>query len=122
MTLLGLRRIAPKISVSVIPDGEEALEKLIGSQRLRPQVILLDLKLPKVHGLDILAALKADQQARETPVIIFTSSEHPIDVSRAMELGCSEYVCKPIDVEEYMHIVCDKTAGYLNGNECLSDR
>jgi two-component system, response regulator len=115
MTLMALRRIEPNPSMVVIPDGEQALEGLLGEKRLRPRVVFLDLKLPKVHGLDVLAAMKADPQVQNIPVLIWTSSDEPRDVGRARELGCEEYMCKPIDWKEYLDLVCRNAVRYLEG-------
>ena len=116
MTLMSLRRIEPAPKVVVIPDGQQAIDQLTGETHLRPQVVLLDLKLPKVHGLDILAAIKAG--AEKMAVLILTSSDHPADIERAQSLGCDGYLCKPIDWEEYVQLVCRSTARYLKDSSC----
>jgi two-component system response regulator len=117
ITIMALERLVPKPSVAVVCDGAEALIHLIGEQAPKPKLVLLDLKLPKVHGLEILEEMKADPVAREIPVIMLTSSDEPRDIERAQELGCDAYVSKPVDWEEYIKIVCHTVARYLQA-EC----
>ena len=121
ITKMALSYIVPKPTTVVIPDGELAMSRQFGEHRLRPQVVLLDLKLPKVHGLDILSALKQDPESKEIPVLILTSSDHPRDVDRAKALGCDEYLCKPVDWEKYIHLVCTYTTRYLKDSTCALD-
>ncbi|UIE39087.1 response regulator [Leptodesmis sichuanensis] len=97
--------------VVVVWDGEEALDYLYrrGVFRLRqegdPIVVLLDLKLPKVDGLEVLAQLKADPVLRIIPVVVLTSSREEPDLSRCYELGTNAYVVKPIDFQEFVDVV-----------------
>lgn len=118
LTTMALAKILPRPTVLVIPDGEQALIRLQGEAGLRPQLLLLDLKLPKVHGLDVLAALKADPTTSDIAVVILTSSDHPSDIERAQALGCNEYLCKPIDWQKYVELVCNATVQYLAGSTC----
>ena len=71
----------------------------------RPQLILLDLNLPDMSGLDILAALKADPGLRRIPVVVMTSSDSEADVVRSYELQASGYVTKPFDPQEFVRVV-----------------
>lgn len=97
--------------VVVVRDGEEALDYLYrrGVFRLRlegnPIVILLDLKLPKVDGLEVLTALKADSLFRLIPVVVLTSSREEPDLARCYELGSNAYVVKPIDFREFVDVI-----------------
>jgi two-component system response regulator len=118
MTTMALRGIEPRPSVTVLVDGAKALEHLLGEDRLRPQLVLLDLKLPKVHGLDVLAALKGDVDCHDLPVLVLTSSDEPSDVKRAQTLGCQGYLCKPVDWKEYLKLVCSEAADYLKDSTC----
>jgi CheY-like chemotaxis protein len=113
ITMMALDRIVPKPVVAVVYDGAEALLELIGEQACRPKVVVLDLKMPKVHGLEILEAMKADPLARSVPVIMLTSSDEPRDIARAYELGCDEFLSKPVDWEQYIRIVSERVARYL---------
>jgi CheY-like chemotaxis protein len=97
--------------VVVVRDGEEALDYLYrrGMYRLRregnPVVVLLDLKLPKVDGIEVLAQLKADPILRLVPVVVLTSSREEQDLSRCYELGTNAYVVKPIDFHEFVDVI-----------------
>ncbi len=97
--------------VVVVRDGEEALDYLYrrGLYRLRreghPVVVLLDLKLPKIDGLEVLTQLKADPELRVVPVVVLTSSREEQDLTRCYELGTNAYVVKPIDFHEFVEVI-----------------
>lgn len=97
--------------VVVVRDGEEALDYLYrrGVFRLRmegnPVVVLLDLKLPKVDGLEVLAQLKSDPELRRMPVVVLTSSREEQDVLKSYNLGTNGYVVKPVDFHEFVSAV-----------------
>lgn len=97
--------------VVVVRDGEEALDYLYrrGVFRLRmegnPIVVLLDLKLPKIDGLEVLATLKADRVLRLVPVVVLTSSQEEPDLLRCYELGTNAYVVKPINFQEFVEVI-----------------
>jgi two-component system response regulator len=92
----------------VMQDGEEALEYLFASGRHTgrdatgmPEVVLLDLKLPKVDGLEVLRRLRADDRTRRLPVVILTSSNEEQDVVRGYDLGANSFVRKPVDFAQF---------------------
>lgn len=96
----------------VARDGAEALELLFGSSVERPhpdlselQLILLDLKLPKVSGLEVLRKIRADERTRTIPVVVLTSSDEERDVVESYGLGANSYVRKPIDFEQFVEAV-----------------
>ncbi|WP_341528918.1 response regulator [Nostoc sp. UHCC 0302] len=97
--------------VVVVRDGEEALDYLYrrGLFRLRmeghPVVVLLDLKLPKVDGLEVLAELKSDPVMRMIPVVVLTSSREEPDLIRCYELNVNAYVVKPVDFNEFVYAI-----------------
>ena len=105
----GLR--AGKISnhLTVAEYGADALAHLRGGgpgdTGRRPQLVLLDLNLPDMSGLDILAAVKADPGLRRIPVVVMTSSNSEADVVRSYELQASGYVTKPFDPQEFVRVV-----------------
>jgi CheY-like chemotaxis protein len=109
LTSLADNHIANEVVVA--RDGEEALDFLYrrGLFRLRmsgnPVVVLLDLKLPKVDGLEILAQLRADPALRFVPVVVLTSSREEPDLRRCYELGTNAYVVKPIDFHEFVEVI-----------------
>jgi DNA-binding response OmpR family regulator len=94
--------------VIVVADGQQALDYLRGDgayrdqrQAYTPTLVLLDLKLPKLSGLDLLRAIRADQRLCRLPVVILTGSPHDEDVLAGYHLGVNSYVRKPIDVKEF---------------------
>ncbi|MCW3787458.1 response regulator [Plebeiibacterium sediminum] len=96
-------------NINVIYDGEDAMEYLFNSKNTDdkilfdpPKVILLDLKLPKVSGLEILEAIKSDQILQKIPVVVVTSSKEDPDIDRAYKLGVNSYVVKPINFNEFV--------------------
>lgn len=84
-----------------------------------PKVIMLDLKLKTIHGLDVLRILKADVRARTIPVVVFTASHQDIELVESYNLGVNSYVTKPTDPEEFMRIVGDIGHYWLNVNQTL---
>ena len=100
----------------LVKDGAEALDYLFAtgawagrSEEEDPTLILLDLKLPKIGGLEVLRQLRADPRTRLTPVIILTSSVEEQDVIRGYDLGCNSYIHKPVDFTQFTEAV--KTLG-----------
>jgi CheY-like chemotaxis protein len=97
--------------VVVARDGQEALDYLYcrGSfeNRIRenPAVILLDLKLPKINGLEILQQIRADERLKMIPVVVLTSSQEEKDMVRSYALGVNAYVVKPVDFHEFINAV-----------------
>jgi two-component system response regulator len=93
-------------NILVAHDGVEALEIVYGRTGAeRPRVILLDLKLPKLDGLEVLRKLKSDERTRAIPVVIVTSSNQDPDIKTAYDLGANSYVVKPVDFEAFMKIM-----------------
>jgi len=84
-----------------------------------PKVILLDLKLKTVNGLDVLRLLKADARARTIPVVVFTASQRDIELVESYRLGVNSYVIKPTDSEKFMEIVGEIGHYWLNVNQTL---
>lgn len=98
-------------SVEVARDGAEALDYLYrrGKHAQRetgnPVLMLLDLKMPKVDGLEVLRAVKSDPRLRAMPVVVLTSSREEQDVVRSYELGVNAYVVKPVEFDKFLHAV-----------------
>jgi len=111
LTLAALSENNLANEVVVVRDGAEALDYLYrrGNFRMRtpgnPGVILLDLKMPKVDGLEVLRTMKADPELRMVPVVMLTSSREEADIVESYKLGVNAYVVKPVDFKEFMHAV-----------------
>jgi CheY-like chemotaxis protein len=111
MTMDALRQGRVVNQVKWVKDGAEALDFLFGrgadsaAEIKRLRLILLDLRLPRVDGLDVLRALRADERTRRLPVVVLTSSHEEIDVVRAYDLGANSYLVKPVESESFMAAV-----------------
>ncbi len=111
LTLVALGENNLANEVVVVRDGQEALDYLYrrGMFRLRmdgnPVVMLLDLKLPKVDGLEVLAQVKADPNLKSIPVVILTSSREDQDIVRGYDLGTNAYVVKPVDFHDFVNAI-----------------
>jgi two-component system response regulator len=108
LALHALRKNNLANRIEVARDGAEALEFIFGngadahrSSPHRPKVILLDLKLPKVDGLEVLKRLKSDPKTRSIPVVVMTSSREECDIVKSYELGVNSYIVKPVDFEQF---------------------
>jgi CheY-like chemotaxis protein len=109
LTTLGEYNLANEIVVA--RDGEKALNYLYcrGEFSTRandnPAVMLLDLKLPKVDGLEVLQQIKSDERLKLIPVVVLTSSQEEKDMARSYKLGVNAYVVKPVDFQEFAHAI-----------------
>jgi CheY-like chemotaxis protein len=114
--------------VIVLNDGAEAVEYLFrrGKYRSRsgpdPAVVLLDIKLPKLSGLEVLARIRADAATRSLPVIMLTSSNEESDRLKSHELGVEAYVVKPVIFQEFVEAVRDLGAFWAIVNDALNPR
>ncbi len=99
--------------VKVVSDGVEALAYLLPEDPAHvpsdgfPKVVLLDLKLPRVDGLEVLRRLKASVATRDIPVVVLTSSREESDMVRSYDLGANSYIVKPVDFEQFMRAVSE---------------
>jgi CheY-like chemotaxis protein len=111
LTLTALDEYNLANEVVIVHDGEEALDYLYrrGDFSMRtdnnPVVVLLDLKLPKVDGLEVLKAIKSDQRLKSIPVVVLTSSREERDIVESYKLGVNAYVVKPVDFHEFVDAV-----------------
>jgi two-component system, response regulator len=112
LTLRALKKNNIGNKLHVVRDGVEALEFVFCTgayadrdPREKPQVILLDLKLPKVDGLEVLRRIRADERTQQQPVVILTSSNEEQDLINGYKLGANSYVRKPVDFNEFMDAV-----------------
>jgi two-component system, response regulator len=98
----------------VVRDGSEAMDLLCGeSASLVPSLILLDLKLPKVSGLEVLGALRHEHRLKFTPVVVFSSSTESCDIARSYARGANCYVSKPVDFESFLDAVATTVRYWL---------
>jgi len=109
LTLRALKKSNIINDVIVAHDGVEALAYFFGAERpaggdepVMPQLVLLDLKLPKVDGLEVLRRLRADERTRRLPVVVFTSSSEEEDMIKSYDLGANSYVRKPVEFEQFI--------------------
>ena len=124
LTLRALKKNNITNKVVVARDGVEAVDYLFGSGSYAgrdphdlPRIVLLDLKLPKLNGFDVLEKLRADQRTRLLPVIILTSSREPRDIVHGYDLGANSYVRKPVDFEQFVEAIRQLGLYWLNLNE-----
>jgi two-component system response regulator len=124
LTLRAFRKCEIPNEIAVARDGAEALDYLFGAGAYAgrdvadlPAVILLDLKLPKLNGKEVLHLLRADERTKLTPVVIFTSSRVEQDVVDGFRLGCNSYVCKPVNFDRFAEAVKQIGRYWLGLNE-----
>lgn len=120
LTLRAIRSTDANIQVIVARDGEEALTLLFGRNgqgMIRPALILLDLKLPKVGGLDVLSRLRAESATRNMPVVILSSSDETEDIAESYRRGANSYVRKPVNFTEFVDAVHHLHQYWLSVNE-----
>ncbi len=99
-----LRDAKVRNDMVVAPDGERAMEILTGAERL-PDLVLLDLNLPKRHGREVLAQMKSDDGLKRIPVVVLTSSQAEEDVLGTYDLHANCYITKPLDLDQFVKVV-----------------
>ncbi len=126
LTLRALKKNNIANEVVVTRDGVEALEYLFGEGRFsgrdpahRPEVILLDLKLPKLDGLEVLRRMRADEHTRRIPVVILTTSSEEQDIAASYDLGANSYIRKPVDFQQFLEAVRQLGLYWLLLNETV---
>ena len=124
LTLRALRKNNIGNKLYVVHDGVEALEFVFCTgayadrdPREKPQVILLDLKLPKVDGLEVLRRIRADERTQQQPVVILTSSREEQDLIASYSRGANSYIRKPVDFQQFLEAVRNLGLYWLLLNE-----
>lgn len=124
LTLRAFKKNNIKNPIVVVRDGMEALDWLFATgehagrdPRVQPQIILLDLKLPKLDGLEVLRRIRSDARTKLLPVIVLTSSREDEDVVNSYTLGANSYVRKPVDFESFVEAVRSLGLYWLVVNE-----
>jgi len=114
ITLRALKKNNLANKVHVVEDGEQALDFIFATGKYierdinnRPKLILLDIKLPKVDGLEVLRRVRADERTRQIPVVILTSSQEEKDIMESYKLGVNSYITKPVDFNQFVNTVAD---------------
>lgn len=118
LTIRALKKSNIVNDVAIARDGEEAVNMLLGPNRIKPQVILLDLKLPKLDGLEVLRRIRESDETRTLPVVILTSSDEERDVVRSYSLGVNSYIRKPVNFTDFAEATRQLGMYWLVLNEC----
>ena len=112
LTLRALKKAGIANRIEVMRDGAEALDFVFGAGKYAernpddmPQLILLDLKLPKVSGLQVLERIRADERTKRIPVVILTSSTEPVDIKTGYDLHVNSFVSKPVNFQDFSEVV-----------------
>ena len=90
-----------------LQDGQEALDFLFDDNNQMPKLILLDLKMPKVDGIEVLRKLKSDERKRIIPIVVLTSSKEERDIVESYKLGVNAYIVKPVDFDQFVKAVTE---------------
>jgi len=127
LMLRALRKNKIASDVVVAHTGAEALDYLLGTgdhadrhPEVKPTLVLLDLNLPKMHGLEVLRRLRLDSRTKLTPIVVLTSSKEHQDLVDSYSLGANSYVCKPIDFTQFVEAVRQLGQYWLVLNEPAS--
>jgi two-component system, response regulator len=129
LTLRALRKANVANEIVVARDGNEALEFLFGEGRhagrdptVMPAVVLLDLKLPKLNGIDVLGRVRADPRTRLVPIVVLTSSSEDEDMLRSYRTGANSFVRKPVEFGAFANAVTQLGAYWMLLNETPPER
>jgi len=112
LTMRALKKNNLANQVVWVKDGAEALEFIFATGRYSerdvdnfPRLILLDLRMPKIYGLEVLQKIKADERSRRIPVVVLTSSQEDRDIVESYKLGVNSYVSKPVEFDDFINAV-----------------
>ena len=128
LRLIAFEQSGINSEVEVVRDGAEALDYLFGTGNHaepdisnKPAAILLDLKLPKISGLEVLRRLRKDEQTQYLPIVVLSTSKEDRDIINSYKLGCNSYVRKPVDFNEFLTATQQLGLYWLSLNETLPD-
>ena len=105
LTLRAMRQSEVPNIIRVARDGAEALDHLFAPGARMPDLVLLDLKLPKISGLEVLQRLRQDPRTRGLPIVVLTSSDEEKDIVESYTLGANSFIRKPVDFDEFIDAV-----------------
>lgn len=117
LAIRALRKAAVAEQIEVARDGQEAIDALCGENSIRPTVVLLDLKLPKFDGLEVLRRIRGTASTATLPVVVLTSSDEQIDILRSYKLGVNSYIRKPVDYTTFAEATRQIGVYWLTLNE-----
>ena len=117
LALRALKKVDCPLRIDIARDGIEAVEYLADPEKPCPSLILLDLKLPRMNGLEVLEVIRKNPKTRRLPVVVFTSSNEQIDVMGCFDSGANSFVCKSVDYTEYMARMIKVAEYWLTVNE-----
>lgn len=106
LTQRALRKTEIGARLVIARDGAEALERLF-TEKIRPRVVFLDLKLPKIDGIEVLRRIRTDERTKGFPVVVLTSSQEERDITECYKLGVNSYVVKPVEFDKFYKTVSD---------------
>jgi two-component system response regulator len=119
LTLRAMRQSEVPNIIRVARDGVEAIDYLFGDNAKLPDLILMDLKLPKISGLEVLERVRKEPSARRLPIVVLTSSDEERDILECYRLGANSYVRKPVDFDEFIEVVRQLGLYWLTMNMTL---
>lgn len=121
LAIRALKKAGVTEQICVARDGVEALDFLYGEQAtknpIKLKVILLDLKLPRMDGLDVIREIRKKHTNYQLPIVVLTSSDEQSDIHNCYELGANSYICKPIDFSSFTHAVQQLANYWLHLNQ-----
>jgi len=122
LTLFGLRTMAPALEVDVVRDGLEVMAYLGANgsgvkPAVLPSLILLDVKMPRMDGLAVLAAIKRHPELRRIPVVMLTSSREPRDIAESYDLGANAYLVKSMELDDFIATIGIAQKFWIEVNE-----
>lgn len=123
LAIKALRKNGVNGNIRILSDGAEALDYFFGMGKFQgriikelPRFVLLDLKIPKVSGLEVLDLIRANRYTNSVPVIVFSSSAVPRDIEEAYKKGANSYLVKPIDFDEYTEVLSALSSFWISHN------
>jgi CheY-like chemotaxis protein len=116
LTQRALRKTDIGARLVVARDGAEAIERLL-TEGIRPRVVFLDLKLPKIDGMEVLRRIRTDERTKAIPVVVLTSSQEERDIDESYRLGVNSYVVKPVEFDTFYKTVSDLGTYWLMLNK-----
>lgn len=116
LALRAFRKINMTNGITIVRDGAEAIDWMMATV-VMPSLVLLDLQLPKVHGLDVLRRLRAEGRSRRVPIVVLSSSNEESDIQTSYDIGANSFVRKPVDYSQFIETAKILKAYWLEINE-----